>query len=76
MPSHIAYLCLHAAIGFLIAICFTAALYITDFRGFAEMVNNVDGGHFALVVFAVLNGATFAAAQVGIRVMLMGSEED
>ncbi|MCL4189647.1 MAG: hypothetical protein KJZ85_18760 [Rhodobacteraceae bacterium] len=71
MPALVRLYIRHVAIGFLLAVLFTAALLSLDVANLRHLVTHVAGGWLAVVMLVAFNGIVFAGVQFGIAVMGM-----
>lgn len=76
MPDHIRFILRHAAVGFGIALGFVGMLLAFDVAGLWHLVTHTAEGPVALIVLTVLCGITFGSAQIGYKIMTMGSDDD
>lgn len=66
------FLLRHALIGFAIGTVFVGAILWVDIGGLRGLLLRDAGGGLAAGLFIFFAGSTFAAAQMGIAVMLSG----
>lgn len=76
MPDHIKLILRHAAYGGVIAVAFVAALLWFNVANLWHLVTHTSEGPLALVVMTILFWITFGSVQIGIRIMMMGDDED
>ena len=76
MPGLVVFLIRHALLGFAIGIVFTGALLAFDIASLRTLMLGSPAGWLAAGLLAFFVGSTFAAAQMGMAVMLSGRDED
>lgn len=70
MPKLVRFLLVHAALGFGLAIAFTAVLLTYDVSGLARLIARDRAGWLAVSVLTFVLGLTFGSLQMGAAVML------
>lgn len=70
------FLLRHALIGFAIGVVFVSAIVWLDTGGLRGLLLNDAGGWLAAGLLIFFAGSTFAAAQMGMAVMLSGGQDD
>lgn len=70
------FLLRHALIGFALGAVFVSAIVCLDIGGLRGLLLNDAGGWLAAGLLVFFAGSTFAAAQMGMAVMLSGGEQD
>jgi hypothetical protein len=76
MPTLVRFLARHALAGFGLAVVFVGALLALDVAGLGTMVWRSPNGAMAVAALTFAVGLTFASAQMGFAVMLLGEETD
>lgn len=76
MPTLVRFLARHALVGFGLAVLFVGGLLALDVAGLGTLVWQSPEGAMAAAVLTFAVGLTFASAQMGIAVMLLGEETD
>lgn len=75
MPRLIRFVLLHAAIGWLVAAIFVAALLHSDPGGIGTLLTRSQEGWGPLLLLWFFTGLTFGSAQLGAAVMLLGDDD-
>ncbi|MBS7538455.1 hypothetical protein [Ancylobacter lacus] len=75
LPRLATFLLGHAAIGFALGIGFVAALLVLDVARLGTLVRETSLGYVGGGALTFALGLTFASAQMGFAVMLLGQEE-
>ncbi|ABD56326.1 hypothetical protein [Jannaschia sp. CCS1] len=76
MPEHIKMILRHAIYGGVIAVAFVGALLWMNVGNLWHLVTHTAEGPLALIVLTVLCWITFGSVQIGIRIMMMASDDD
>jgi len=76
MPDHIKLILRHAAFGGIISVAFVALLFWFNVANLWHLVTHTAEGPLALVVLTALCWITFGSVQIGIRIMMMGTDDD
>lgn len=76
MPDFIKMMLRNALYGFFIALAFVGGLLYYNVANLWHLVTHTAEGPVALVVMVVLCTITFGSVQIGIRIMMMGEEDD
>jgi membrane glycosyltransferase len=76
MPTLVLFLARHALIGFALAVVFVGALLGFDVARLGTLVWASPSGPIAVAALTFAVGLTFASAQMGFAVMLLGEESD
>ncbi|SIQ45677.1 hypothetical protein SAMN05421641_10835 [Paracoccus thiocyanatus] len=71
MPQLVRLYIVSIAIGFLLALVFTALLLALDVASLRHLVTATRGGWIAVLMLVVFHTILFSGVQFGIRVMLM-----
>lgn len=71
MPHLVRFLIRHALIGCVVAILFSAALFLLDVAGLGTLVRNSSSGPMAVVMLTIALCVTFGSLQMGFAVMLL-----
>lgn len=74
MPLMICVYLRSAAIGFLLGVCFVAALLVLDVATLRHLILNGDGGWLAAIMLVVANGIVFAGVQFAITIMTLAEK--
>ncbi len=74
MPKLIRFVVLHAAIGWVVAAVFMAALLATDPGGIGSLLLRSQEHPLPVLLLWFFTGLTFGSAQVGAAVMLLASD--
>lgn len=75
MPALVRLYLQSVALGFAIALAFTAVLLWLDVAGIGHLVLGSDIGWIAALMLVVFNGIVFSAVQFAVRVMDMAEDE-
>lgn len=75
MPELVRLYIVNVAIGFALAVIFTALLIGFDVAHLRHLVLSAQGGWLAVVMMVVFNTVVFAGVQFAIAVMRMAEEE-
>ncbi len=75
LPRLATFLLRHAAIGFALAIGFVATLLTLDVARLGTLVRETSLGYVGAGALTFALGLTFASAQMGFAVMLLGQDE-
>lgn len=75
MPVIFRFYILHSLIGFALAAVFVGLVMYFNVANLWHLVSTSDIGVKAVIIFWVLNGILFAAAQTGVAVMLMAEDD-
>lgn len=76
MPDHIKLILRHAAFGGVISVVFVALLLWFNVANLWHLVTHTAEGPLALGVLTILCWITFGSVQIGIRIMMMGNDDD
>ncbi|GAB5448229.1 hypothetical protein [Gymnodinialimonas sp.] len=76
MPDYIKMILRHAAYGGVIALAFVATILWFNVANLWHLVTHTSEGPLALIVMTVLCWITFGSVQIGIRIMMMESDDD
>lgn len=76
MPELIRLYIQSVALGFAIAVAFTAGLLWLDVAGIGHLIMGSDIGWIAVAMLVVFNGIIFSAVQFGFRVMSMAESDE
>ncbi len=76
MPEHIKMILRQAALGGVISAVFVGGLLWFNVVNLWHLVTHTSGGMLALGVFFMLCWITFGSVQIGIRIMMMGEDDD
>ncbi|PWE17375.1 hypothetical protein DDZ18_06735 [Marinicauda salina] len=76
MPGLVIFLVRHALLGFAIGVVFTGVLLAFDVARLRSLMLGSPSGWLGAGLLAFFVGSTFAAAQMGMAVMLSGREDD
>lgn len=76
MPRIVRLVLRNYAIGFGLALGFTAALLAMNVANLRHLVLSVDGGFLGAFLLFFFSGIVFAGAQAGIAVFLLAENED
>jgi membrane glycosyltransferase len=74
MPTLVLFLARHALVGFALAVVFVGALLAFDVARLGTLVWGSPSGLFAVAALTFAVGLTFASAQMGFAIMLLGEE--
>ncbi|MRX51306.1 hypothetical protein GI374_12795 [Paracoccus sp. S-4012] len=74
MPELVRLYIVNVAIGFCLAVLFTALLLILDVAHLRHLVLNTAGGWLAVLMLVVFNTIVFAGVQFGIAVMSLADK--
>lgn len=74
MPQLVRLYIVSIAIGFALALAFTALLLAMDVAGLRHLVGATRGGWIAVLMLVVFHTVLFSGVQFGIRIMLMASD--
>ncbi len=75
MPRLVRLYILSIAVGFALALAFTALLLALDVAGLRHLVLAAGGGWIAVMMLVVFHTILFAGVQFGIRIMLMAQDD-
>lgn len=76
MPDYIKLILRHAAYGGIIAVAFVGGLLWMNVGNLWHLVTHTSEGPLALVVMVLLCWITFGSVQIGVRIMMMGEDDD
>ncbi len=76
MPSLMRLMIHHAAVGFAIALVFTALLLAFDIANLRTLASQSGAGIAAIMLLAFFIGTTFAGAQIGFAVFSQKNRDD
>lgn len=76
MPKLVRLYIINIAIGFLLAVIFTALLVGLDIGNLRDLVTTVSGGWLAVLMLVVFHTVLFAGVQFAIAVMRMAEPDD
>lgn len=76
MPQLIQLFLRNYAIGFVLALIFTAGILALDVAHMRHLVTHVQGGYLAVFLLFFFSGVVFAGAQTGIAVFLMAEKDE
>ncbi|PWR25919.1 hypothetical protein [Zavarzinia aquatilis] len=75
LPPLVRLLARNAAFGFLVAICFVAAMLLLDINGLGTLILHSPDGIIATFALTFATGLTFGGVQMGIAIMQLADDD-